>query len=54
MLRKHTKFRVQINENDEVACWDLICRQPYQDKFSIGIREKVVEFLESHSNAILD
>ena len=27
MLHKYTKFRVNIDENDEVACWDLICRE---------------------------
>ena len=27
ILHKYTKFRVNIDENDEVACWDLICRE---------------------------
>ena len=25
-LHKYTKFRVKIDENDEVACWALVCR----------------------------
>ena len=31
-LHKYTKFRVKIDENDEVACWALICREAYQDR----------------------
>ena len=31
-LFKYTKFRVRIDENDEVACWALICREAYQDR----------------------
>ena len=26
-LHKYNKFRVKIDENDEVAYWDLICRE---------------------------
>ena len=25
-LYKHRKFRMQIDENDELACWAIICR----------------------------
>ena len=28
-LHEHTKVRVQVDENDEDACWDLIYKQPY-------------------------
>ena len=31
-LHKYTKFRVKIDENDEVAYWALICREAYQDR----------------------
>jgi hypothetical protein len=51
-LQRHTKFKGHIDENDEATCWDLICRQPYQDRLLEGIREKVVEFWETHSHAI--
>ena len=27
-LNKHRKFRLQIDVNDELACWRAICRQP--------------------------
>ena len=27
-LHKHRKFRLQIDVNDELACWRAICRQP--------------------------
>ena len=53
-LHKHNKFRVQVDENDEAGCWDLITRQPYQDKLLAMIRRIVVEFWESHSHAIPD
>lgn len=53
-LHKYTEFIVQIYENDEATYWDLICRQPYQDKLPIGIRKKVVEFWETHSHVIPD
>ena len=41
-LFKYTKFRVQIDESDEVACWDLICREPYQGRMTEGIGDKVI------------
>jgi len=28
-LWKHKKIRVQLDEDDEVACWVAICRKPY-------------------------
>ena len=28
-LHKHTKFRVQVDENDEATRWDFICRKPH-------------------------
>ena len=31
-LYKHSKFRMQIDEDDELACWAIICRQPYKDR----------------------
>ena len=53
-LHKYTKFRVKIDEKDEVACWPLICREAYQDKMEEGIREKVIEYWGNHSRAIPD
>ena len=28
-LWKHKKIRVQLDEDDEIACWGVIFRQPY-------------------------
>ena len=39
-LYKHRKFRMQIDENDELACWAIICRQSYKDRW-----EKVLKIL---------
>ena len=43
-LHKHSKFRVQVDENDEIACWALITRKTYQDKIATIIKPIVVEF----------
>ena len=37
-LYKHSKFRMQIDENDELACWEIICRQPYKDRMGEGVK----------------
>ena len=31
-FHKHQKFWLQIDVNDELACWRDICRQPYKDR----------------------
>lgn len=49
---KHTKFRVQIDENDKVTYWILICKKPYEVRLLAVIKENVVDFLETHSHAI--
>ena len=45
---------VKIDENDEAACWALICIEAYKDRMEEGIREKVIEYWDNHSRAILD
>ena len=40
-LWKHKKIRVQLDEDDEFACWVAICRQPYQDRLPDKVRDKV-------------
>ena len=49
-LLNHKNIRVQLDEDDEVACWGVICRQPYQDRLPDNVRDKVKEFwhLKSH------
>ena len=51
-LHKHNKFKVQVDENDEVSCWDIITKNPYQEKLPIGIKLTVVDFLDNHSHTI--
>ena len=29
---------MQIDENDELACWAIICRQPYKDRMGEGVK----------------
>ena len=53
-LHKYTKFRVNIDENNEAACWALICREADKDMREEGIKEKVIEYWENHSRAIPD
>ena len=43
-----------MDENNEAACWALICREAYKDRMEEGIREKVVEYWDNHSRAIPD
>ena len=38
-LWKHKNIRVQLDEDDEVACCADICTQPYQDKLADNVRE---------------
>ena len=41
-LHRYTKFRVKIDEDDEDACWAIICKEAYKDRMEEGIREKVI------------
>lgn len=50
-LHKHTKVRVQVDANDEVACWDLITRKPYQYRLPVGIKPNVVELWDSDTGS---
>ena len=29
-LHKHRKFQLQIDVNDKLNCWKIICRKPYK------------------------
>ena len=40
-LWKHKNVRVQLYEDDEVACWGVICRQPHQDRLPDNVRDRV-------------
>jgi hypothetical protein len=49
-LHKHRKLRLQIDANDELACWTVISRQPYKDRLAENVKELAhnVCFVESH------
>ena len=36
-FHKHQKFRLQIDVNDELACWRAIFRQPYKDRLGENV-----------------
>jgi hypothetical protein len=38
-LHKHRKFRLQIDANNELACWTMISRQPYKDRLAENVKE---------------
>ena len=38
-LHKHRKFRLQIDVNDELACWRDICRKPYKDGLGENVKK---------------
>ena len=42
-LHKHRKFWLQIDVNDELACWRSICRQPYKDRLGENIKKIIYE-----------
>ena len=48
-LYKHSKFRMQIDENDELACWEIICRQPYKDRMGEGVKDIVQKYCLEHA-----
>jgi len=48
-LWKHKKFMVQINEDDGLGCWAIICRHPYKNRLPNNVKAKVQEFW--HLNA---
>ena len=51
-LWKHKNVRVQLDEDDEVACWGVIYRQPYQDRLLDNVRDGVKEFWDLNSRVL--
>ena len=51
-LWRHTKFRIQLEENDELACWANICRRPYHGRLPDGVRDRVKEFWDLNSRVL--
>ena len=49
-LYKYRKCRLQIDANDELACWTMISRQPYEDRLAKNVKELACNcwFIECH------
>ena len=43
-LYKHNKFKMKIDENYELACWAIICRQLYKDRMGEGVKDIVHKY----------
>ena len=43
-LYKYNKFRLQIDANDEIACWEIIYRQPYKDRVDESVKAMMHEY----------
>ena len=48
-LYKHSRFRIKIDENDELACSTIICRQPYKDRKGEGVKDIVHKYWLAHA-----
>ena len=48
-LYKHSKFKMQIDQNDELACWAIICRQPYKDRMGEGVKDIIQKYWLEHA-----
>ena len=48
-LYKYKKFRLQIDANDDLACWAIICRQPYKDRVSESVKAMMHEYWVANS-----
>ena len=48
-LYKHRKFRMQIDENDELACREIICREPYKDKMGECVKYIIQKYWLEHA-----
>lgn len=45
-LHTHRKFQLQIDINDELACWVVICRQPYKYKLGEDVKKNNIWILD--------
>ena len=43
-LYKYNKFQLQIDANDELPCWEIICRQPYKDRLGESVKAMMHEY----------
>ena len=48
-LYKYNKFRLQIDANDELSCWAIICRQPYKHRLNESVKAMMHEYWVANS-----
>ena len=48
-LHKHQKFQLQIDVNDELACWTIICRQPSKYRLGENVKKIIYEYWMKNS-----
>ena len=46
---KYNKFQLQIDANDELACWEIICRQPYKYRVGESVKDMMHEYWVENS-----
>ena len=51
-MHKHRKFQLQIDVNDELACWRAICRQPYKDRLGENVKKIIYEYWKNNSRVL--
>ena len=50
IVYKYKQFRLQIDANDELACWAIICRQPYKDRVRGSVKAMMHEYWVENSH----
>ena len=40
---------MKIDENDELSCWAIICRQPYKDRMVECVKDIVQKYWLEHA-----
>ena len=48
-LHKHREFWLQIDVNDELTCWTVICRKPYKDRLREDVKKIIYEYWMKNS-----
>ena len=48
-LYKYKKIRLQIDANDELPSWAIICRQPYKDMIDESVKAMMHEYWVENS-----
>ena len=40
---------MKMDENDELACWEIIGREPYKDRMGEGVKDIVQKYWLKHA-----